>query len=415
MANVLKRTKKNPKIKREDLLYMRDLHAAILERQSAPKISWALYFMAIFLIAALVWAKYARVEEITEGAGKVIAVSGEQVIQSLEGGILSELNVKEGETVERGQPLLRLDPVRTHAAYQESYSKSVALMASAARLKAEVFNKPLQFPRDVAAHPDIVINETETYNARKRSLEHSVASLERSLQISEQELALTEPLVAKGLVSDLELLKARRQTNDLRMQIAERKNKFSAEANLDLVRVESELSQSKHNAAGREDTMKRTVIKAPVRGIVKNIRVKTIGGVMQPGSDIMEIVPLGDELIVEAKIRPKDVAFLRPGLSAMVKVSAYDYAIYGGLAGKVELVSADTLREDKQSTLKNGGEETYYKVVVRTVLAKLKRGDKEFPIMPGMITTVEIRTGEKTILDYLLKPVFKAQEAFRER
>ena len=408
------RTKISQSGNREDLLYMRDLHAAVVEQQSAPEILWALYFMAAFLVTALIWAKFARVEEITEGAGKVIAISGEQIIQSLEGGILSELNVKEGDKVERGQPLLRLDPVRTHTAFQESYSKSVALMASAARLKAEVFSKPLQFPSEVQSHPDIVKNETETYYSRRRALEQSVAGLERSLQMSDREISITEPLVAKGLVSDLELIKMQRQSNDFRMQIADRKNKFSTEANLELVKVESDLSQSKQNAAGREDTMKRTVINAPVNGIVKNIRVQTIGGVIQPAVDIMEIVPLGEELIVEAKIRPKDVAFLRPGLPAMVKVSAYDFGIYGGLAGQVELVSADTLREEKQSA-KGGADETYYKVVIRTAAAKLKRGDKEFSIMPGMITTVEIRTGEKTVLDYLLKPVFKAKEAFRER
>ncbi len=412
MANPEQASKQSAKP--DDLNYMRDLHAAMLE-QSAPKVIWALYLIGIVLVAALVWASLAEVEEITEGEGKVIPISGEQIIQSLEGGILSELNVKEGQVVEKGQLLLKIDPTRATASYQESYNKMIALMGSVTRLRAEVYGKSLDFPPEVDAYPDIVKNERESFNSRRRALEQSIEGLERGLALTQKEIEITAPLVAKGLISDLELIKSKRLANDTRVQITERKNKFIAEANQELVRTESELAQARENAVGRQDTMNRTLVKAPVKGTVKNIRVTTIGGVIASATDIMEIVPFEEQLLIEAKILPKDVAFLRPGLDAMVKVTAYDYSIYGGLSGVLEHISPDTLREERPSAVRAGLSDVYYKVIVRTNSASLSRGDKSFSIIPGMTTTVQIKTGKKTILEYLLKPVFKAREAFRER
>lgn len=397
-----------------DLAYMRDLHAALLE-QSAPRVRWALYLMLLTLVLFLGWAHFAEVEEVTEGQGKVIPNSGEQRIQSLEGGILAELYVKEGEVVEKGQPLLKLDATKATAAYQESYNKMIGLLGTVVRLRAEVYGRALAFPPEVQAYPDIVRNEREAFLARKRALEQSVAGLRQSLRLIEQEIALTEPLARRGLVSDIELIKARRQANEIRLQITERQNKFIADANQELVRAESELAQARENAIGREDTMKRTLIRAPVKGTVKNISLTTLGAVIAPGSDIMEIVPLDDALLIEAKISPQDVAFLRPGLPALVKITAYDYAIYGGLEGTLELISPDTLREERQNLGRPGVNDAYYKVIVRTRSASLRRGDKEFAIIPGMTASVQIKTGRKTVLEYLLKPVFKAREAFRER
>jgi adhesin transport system membrane fusion protein len=222
-------------------------------------------------------------------------------------------------------------------------------------------------------------------------------------------------LMARGLISDIELLRMKRQVNDFRLQISERQSKYRAEANAELSRVESDLAQSRENVVGRADTAKRTVIKSPVKGVVKDIRLSTIGGVIQPAATIMEIVPVDDRLLIETKIRPQDVAFLRVGLPATVKVTAYDYSIYGGLPGTVELISPDTLREDSRVAVAATGEESYYRVLVRTTQSTLHSAGKELPIIPGMTTTVDIRSGEKSILSYLLKPVFKAREAFRER
>ncbi len=287
-------------------------------------------------------------------------------------------------------------------------------MGAITRLRAEAYQKPLDFPPDVKAVPSIVRDETDAFNARRQSLNESVQALRRSLELAQEEIEMSEPLSKRGLMSEVEILGTKRQANEFGLQIAERQNKFKAEANSELTRLEGELAQAKENVGGREDVMRRTTVRAPVRGTVKNIRITTIGGVIQQGADIMEIVPLEDQLLVEAKIKPSDVAFLRPGLPATVKISAYDYAIYGGLKGTVEYVSPDTLKDDEKSRA-GRPDATYYRLVVRTDKAALAAGGKEYPIIPGMIATAEVRTGEKTILSYLLKPVLKAREAFRER
>ena len=397
-----------------DLAHMRDLHAAMLE-QTAPRIRWALYMLVLIFLAALAWAALTKVDEVTRGTGKVISNSGDQTIQSLEGGIVASLKVKQGDHVEKGQVLIELDATRANATYKEGLNKMVALQASAARLRAEAYGRPLEFPKELKSHKRILLDETLAYRSRLQALEQSVSGLQSSLQLAEQEVKMSEPLSARGLISEIELLKNRRQVNDFRLQISERQSKYRAEANAELGRVESELSQSRENVVARADTARHTVLTAPVRGIVKDIRTSTIGGIVQPAATIMEIVPLDEQLLVEGRFRPQDVAFLRPGLPATVKITAYDFGIYGGLEGVVEQISADTLREDSRTAIAATGEETYYRVLVRTHDASLKVDGKSLPIIPGMTTSVDIRSGEKSILDYLLKPVFKAREAFRER
>ncbi|MBK5143716.1 HlyD family type I secretion periplasmic adaptor subunit [Budviciaceae bacterium BWR-B9] len=401
------------KVKSSDLPYMRDLQEALIE-QKTPFSMIMLYLIAAVLVVAIVWAKFARVEEVTLGEGRIIPASREQVIQSLEGGILEELNVHEGDIVEKGQVLLKIDPTRAGAVYREGVSKVIGLKASIARLRAEAYGTPLEFPADVRAVPSVVKDETQAYNARKQTLDESVKTLRTSLQLAQSEINLSEPLMKKGLMSEVELLRMRRQANEFSLQIAERQNRFRSEANAELNRYESELAQTVENVAGREDVMNRTTIVAPVRGTVNNIKITTVGGVIQQGAEIMAIIPLEDQLLVEAKIKPSDVAFLHPGLRATVKITAYDYSIYGGLSGTLEHISPDTLK-DEDKMRQGRGDSTYYRVLVRTDKAALTARDKVFPIMPGMIATVEIRTGEKTILDYILKPVLKAREAFRER
>ncbi|MBK5074735.1 HlyD family type I secretion periplasmic adaptor subunit [Budviciaceae bacterium CWB-B4] len=401
------------KVKSSDLPFMRDLQEALIE-QKTPFSLIMLYLIGAILIIAIVWAKFARVEEITLGEGRIIPASREQIIQSLEGGILEELNVREGDIVEKGQVLLKIDPTRAGAVYREGVSKVIGLKGTITRLRAEAYGTPLVFPADVMAVPSVVKDETQAYSARKQTLDESVKTLQTSLKLAEDEINLSEPLMQKGLMSEVELLRMRRQANEFRLQIAERQNRFRSEANAELNKFESELAQSVENVAAREDVMNRTTIVAPVRGTVNNIKVTTVGGVIQQGGEIMAIIPLEDQLLVEAKIKPSDVAFLHPGLKATVKITAYDYAIYGGLSGTLEHISADTLK-DEDKMRQGRGDTTYYRVLVRTDKAALTAKDKVFPIMPGMIATVEIRTGEKTILDYILKPVLKAREAFRER
>ena len=260
------------------------------------------------------------------------------------------------------------------------------------------------------ADASLLRNETETYQAKRRGVEQSAAAIRRSKELLAREIDMTAPMVARGLVAEVELLRMRRQANELDLQIAERFNKYRSDAANELNRVQAELGQITGVLTARQDQVDRTVIRAPVRGTIKNIRVNTLGGVIQPGQDIMEIVPLEDQLLVEAKVRPGDVAFLRPGLPAKVKLSAYDYTVYGALDGTLELISPDTLREERK-----GEDDTYYRVLVRTRKSVLQAGGKDLPIIPGMTASVEIRTGEKSVLDYLLKPALRVREALRER
>lgn len=401
-------------LKPVDLAHMQDLHAAMLD-QSVPQVRWVLYLLAALLVAFFAWAATSRVDEVTKGNAKVIASSGEQMIQSLEGGLLHHLYVREGDRVEPGQVLLEVDATRANAAYKEGMNKQWALQASLARLRAEAYGRPLVFPPELQGKTEFIRNETLAYNSRRQSLEQSLADVQRSLDLAQEEVRMSEPLAARGLISDIELLRMKRQVNDFQLQLTERRNKYRAEANNDLVRVESELAQTRENTVARQDTAQRTVFKAPVRGIVKDIRVSTIGGVIQPAAVIMEIVPVDDVLLVEVKIKPQDVAFLQEGMPALVKVTAYDFSIYGGLQGTVKHISPDTLREESRTAVATTGEEAYYRVLVQTQETSIRKDDKTLPIIPGMTASVEIRSGEKSILDYLLKPVFKAKEAFRER
>lgn len=404
---------KAQKSRKGDDLYMSDLLAA-MEAKTARNWSLTLYLMLLVLVIFIIWANIAKVEEVTRGDGRVVPSSREQVIQSLEGGILGELLVKEGDLVQEGQVLLRIDPTRATAVFREGLLKSLSLRATAARLRAEAYDTPLRFPKEVLAQPSLVRDETEVYTTRKRTLEEGVASLKANLELFEKEIQMSEALSARGLLSEVEMLRMRRQANDLRSQIAERVNRFRSDANTELSRVESELGQIQESVVAREDVLTRTIITSPVKGTVKNIRVTTIGGVIQNGAEIMQVVPSEDQLLIEARIRPSDVAFLRPGLPVTVKLTAYDYAVYGGLEGKVETISPSTVQDDAKGPMP-GKESAFYRIMVRTDSSVLRVKDKEFPIIPGMTAQVDIRTGSKTVISYLMKPIFRAKEAFRER
>lgn len=408
----LRNKKSTEQISPADSAFMNDVQESLLA-QRTPGSLIVLYMVLFVLIAGLAWAHFSRVEEITHGEAKIIPISHEQVIQSLEGGILEKIEVREGDIVEKGQTLVKLDPTRAEVSYHEALRKAVALKATITRLRAEAYEIPLKFDDDVLAYKEEVDQETKAYNARKNALNDSVASLETSYALSAKEIAMAEPLAAKGLLSEVEILRMRRQANEIRFQIAERKSRYKVDANNEAIKLDLELTSLQENLIGRADVVARTTITAPVKGTVKNVRYTTIGAVIEPGKPILEIIPLEEKLLVEAKIRPSDVAFLRPGLSAMVKITAYDFAIYGGLKGTVQYVSPDTLKDDQKAP--NGRDDTFYRVLVITDKSSLSSGGKELPIIPGMVASVDIRTGEKTILEYLLKPALKAREAFRER
>ena len=401
-------------VAQDDLPLLNDLHAA-MQHEKHRGMYWTITLLALFLAVFLVWAYFSNVEEVTRGQGSVIPSSREQVIQSLDPGVLSEMLVREGDLVERGQVLLKLDTARSSAVYREAKNKVDALEATAARLRSEAHGVPLKFPASVPA--ELVARETAAYRARTRAVNETVQGLEQSKKLLDKEIAITEPMAAKGVVSEVEILRMKRQSNDLQLQITERRNKFQSDANTDLVRVEADLAQSEEAAAARADPVKRSEIKAPLRGVVKNIKINTVGGVVGAGQDIMEIVPVDGPLLVEAYIRPQDVAFIKPNDDALVKLTAYDYAIYGGLEGKVKLISPDTLQDNRRpSELKLNPEESFYRVIVQTTSHDLKdKNGKEMPIIPGMIATVDIKTGEKTVFQYLIKPITRLKQALRER
>ncbi|KVA08946.1 hemolysin secretion protein D [Burkholderia latens] len=410
---MLRRRKTEPRLLVQDAAFMNDIREALLVRSSAGAQS-VLYVVAAVLGIGLAWAHFARVEEVTRGDATVVSQSREQVIQSLEGGIVERIAVREGDLVEKGQLLAKIDPTRAQSSYRELRSKAVGLKATVARLRAEAYGIPLAFPDEVAREPDLVRQETAAYRARRRALDESVAALTQSRTLVSRELAMSEPLAAKGLISEVEILRMRRQAADIDAQIVERRSRYRADAGAELTRLEPELAQTSESLVGRADVLERTDIVAVSRGVVKNLRIHTPGAIVQPGEHIMEIAPVDDTLLVETRIKPSDVAFLRPGMPALVKVSAYDFAIYGGLHGRVVSVGPDTVK-DEQRAATGRPDATYYRLMVETDTNALHIAGKRLPILPGMQATVDIRTGEKTVLDYLLKPIFKVREAFRER
>lgn len=375
-----------------------------------PRSSLVIWIIGIGLLILLAWAWLFKLEEVSTGTGKVIPSSKEQVIQSLEGGILTKLNVKEGEIVEQGEILAQLDPTRFESNVGESESLLISSRATAARLRAEVTGAPLSFPPEVLKEPKLVAEETALYKSRRANLEESLSGLKHALVLVQQELAMTEPLVAKGAASEVEVLRLKREANDLQNQMNDVRNQYYVKAREELAKANTDVETQQQVVRGKSDTLKRTIFKSPVRGVVKEIDVMTLGGVIPQNGKLMTIVPLDEKLLVEARISPRDIAFIRPDQEALVKITAYDYSIYGGLKGKVTVISPDTLRDEVKQ------DQFYYRVYIRTDSDKLtNKAGQEFNITPGMVATVDIRTGEKTVLDYLIKPFNKAKEALRER
>jgi len=409
-------------ITRTDTTYQFNYMAASEIIEAAEKDRWegwlfifwgtvALFGLAVF------WAAKCNIEEVTTGSARIVPSSREQVLQSLEGGILQALLVHEGDKVEKGQVVARIDPTRAEASFRESANRLLALQAQSARLFAEATGKDIVFPPEVLKEPELVKREMNAYQLRKNALDESVAGYIRAKKLIEKELVIARELSARSLLSKTEVLKLERQANDTELQITDRRNRYRNEANDELSKVTMEMASLQETAHGRHDTLERTELRSSVYGIVNSIRINTIGGVIQPGAEIMEVTPLNDQLLVETKIRPSDVAFLAPGQEAMVKISAYDYAVYGGLKGRVQSISPGALKdEDAKGPKRSGTEDTYYRVMVLTESNTLtKEGSRELHVMPGMTATVDIRTGEKSLLQYLLRPLLRVQEAFREK
>ena len=433
-----------------DTEFMPEVDGTLLE-DSPTLARITVWLVSLLLLTALVWAKFAVLEEVTMGEGKAIPSSKIQVIQNLEGGIVAEIFVREGQLVNKGDVLLRLDDTRFLSNRGESDADRMALTARLERLQAEAAGRPLEMPAKITLKaPQLVEDELALYNSRQDRLHSEQRTLNEqlrqktqelaefsskqqqyrsSLGLIQQELNMSQPLVSSGAISEVEILRLRRSAVEMRGSldattlaipraqagISEIKSKmeeselaFRSDAFKELNEVRTELQKITASSLAIEDRVSRTTVQSPVHGIIKQLKVNTIGGVVQPGSDLLEIVPLEDNLLIEAKVRPQDVAFLHPGQKAMVKFSAYDYTIYGGLKANLELISADTITDEEGNS--------FYLIQVRTNKNHLGSDAHPLLIIPGMIATVDIITGEKSVLDYLLKPVLKARaEALRER
>lgn len=368
------------------------------------------YLVVTFLAVFLLWAYQAQIEVVTTGQAKVITSSKVQVVQNLEGGILEALLVAEGDIVKRDQVLARISDTNFASNYRESRARQLALRAAVARQQAEVAGTQPAFPSDVAKErPDFVREELALYRARQHELKESLNNLAITLGMVREELKLSEPLVKAGAISEVEILRLRRMEAENKARMDDRRNQFKAAASGELRQSQVELSRLEESIVAMQDRVRRTTVRSPMDGVVKTLKITTLGGIIQPGSDIMEIVPIEDRLLVETRISPSNVGFLRPGQRAMVKFSAYDFSIYGGLEGKVEHISADTIADARAN-------EVYYLVLVRTEKNSISAGEKTLTVIPGMTAGVDILTDRKTILQYILKPFLRAREtAMRER
>ena len=369
--------------------------------------------LTLIIAAFFVWAYFFSVEEVSSGPGTVVPLSHEQVIQSFDGGILAELDVNAGEIVEKGQVLARLDPTRAQSEYDETAARYRASLAQAARLQAEVTGADVvSFPAVLDDYPELKAAEQALFAARTDSYHESIADMEADMALLEEQLRLTTPLVKTGAASKVELIKLKRDRGDIKLKMDDMRSKYVIETGEKLAEAQAEVQSLLSSLNGLEDTISHTTIRSPVHGVVKDVAVTTIGGVISPNGAVMTIVPLNDQLLIEARVSPRDIAFIHPDQDALVKITAYDYSVYGGLKGSVEKqnISPDTIRDEINP------ENLYYRVYIRTASdALVNEAGKRFPITPGMIATVDIKTGEKTIWDYLIKPLNRGREALRER
>lgn len=433
-----------------DLRFMSSLKAAVMQKSTTSSriIVWTLL---LFVLVFLVWAHFTQLDEVTRGSGKIIPSHQIQKIQYLEGGIISDILIHEGDIVEKGEALVKIEDIGFTTKFMENKMRLGELKAKAARLKAEYSGKDVVFdPLLEKEFPQIVRDETTLFRSRIDQLRQQIDVLKEQLKqrkneleeakskrgdliernkLIKKEVALAEPLVKKNLVSEVELLKLKRQASEIKgsldavryaiprleskiteteKNIKETRLGFQNKAQQEYNEYTGEIGRIEQVQQFLKDKVQRTMLRSPVAGTVKQLFINTIGGVIPPGKDIIEIVPMEDTLLAEVKIQPSDIAYLHPGQEAMVKFSAYDFSIYGGLKGKVVHISADTITNERG--------ESYYLVRIETEKGNLSTAGKSLNIKAGMTVSVDILTGKKSVLDYILKPIFKARNnALKER
>ncbi|MEI6486239.1 MAG: HlyD family efflux transporter periplasmic adaptor subunit [Sphingomonadales bacterium] len=364
------------------------------------------------LVAASVWAYNAEIDQISRASGQIIPAGRVQVVQSPDSGQIERIAVREGDRVRQGQLLFALDDVRSRAAVDEGRAKVAAFEAQLARIEAELFDKPLVFPPHLAAFPDLTSSQRALYAQRRFAIRQQAEALGNMRDLAQRELEMNRPLLASGDVSRSEVMRLERQVVDIEAQLANTRNKYLQDLQTEYAKVSEDVVTAREVLKQRQSTLKDTRILAPSDGLIKNVRFTTPGGVLRPGDEMLQVVPTADELIVEAKVSPADIARVQIGQNAAVKFEAYDSSIYGDAEGKVTYISPDTLTEQGSA----GAERSYYRVHVRVDLSSMKpKNGVEVKLQPGMTATIEIKTGSNTVLKYLMKPIVKTiSESFGE-
>lgn len=360
--------------------------------------------LTVLLGCSFVWAAWAHVPQKARGTGQVIALSRTQVVQSANDGVVKAILVREGDAVKKDQLLMQLDASQLNAATEDSRAKVAALRATLARLRAEVFQRPLKFENlDTVTYSAFVKNQIDLYKRRKQALDEEIGTLRVMLEQVQQELSLSLPLLSTGDIAQTDILRLQRTHAELQGAISNRRNKFFQDAQTDMTKAEEELATQEQMLIERTSNMERMQIIAPDDGLVRNVRVTTLGSRVRPSDVVMDLLPTNSELIVETKLKPQDLAFIGLGHPVSIKLDAYDYSIYGTLDGEVIYISPDALTEDTRA-----GEHIYYRVHVRINENHLKTpAGKSIRITPGMTTQVEIETGKMSVLDYIAKPLIK--------
>lgn len=400
----------------EDEEFIDDTRSSMMTKVT-PYANALIYIVVAFFIIFIIWASVLQIDIVVNANGTVISSSRDKLIQSLDGGIVSEILVKEGQTVKKNQPLIILDATQYQSQYGRSYQKYLTMAATVAILEAEVENKEfVEFPPEVRRDTELVERETNLFNTRQKSYHEQLNNFQDTYATAKKEMQTYKEAFKEGIVSKIDYLRSQRVVSEAQQHILELKSKHSEDARSALVQANSDLSSLREELKGYEDKIKRTTLLSPVNGIVKKIHVTAQYEVISPSMVIMDIVPVEDTLLVETKVKPADIAFIKLGQPAIVQITAYDYTIYGSLKGVVEYVSANVIEESKPSSASNPALSSYYVVHVRTDKNYLGVETHKLPILPGMDANVKIVTGKKAIIHYLLKPLVKAkEEALRER
>jgi adhesin transport system membrane fusion protein len=382
-----------------------ELNHSFLDDPSMPVrgTRWALRMVLLSIGLLLAWSAYGRIDQITRTAGQIIASARTQVVQASDAGVLTALHVKEGDIVKAGQLLATMEKARAQAAVDDSSAKVAALNITLQRLRAEVYGKRLIFTPDLLQYKDYIANQSELYDKRKTAIDQDIASLQRYLTLAGEELRMNQSLEKSGDVSRADLLRLQRQVAEIEAQIVNKRNKYFQDAQSEMTKAQEDLNTQIEQRRDRNQVLEHTELTSPLDGIVKNIKVTTLGGVVRPGDIVLEILPADNNLIAEAKLSPSDIAFIKVGDAALVKLDAYDYSIFGAMTGEVSYISPDTLIEETRS-----GPQPYYRVQVRIKGREFhSTKGQEIQVRAGMTASVEIKAMDRTILSYLTKPVSK--------